>query len=152
MKLTNQTNFKYNKTRHAQLLQSLDTLKKQDKLLGSVSRKELLAYSRMVYSQLNWKLKDQLVKLLNEEFMANKITSFQLCDILEKTLRCNEELFLLNPLQFDRVHKDAMMFTDFLEDLSTFCDTSSELGPNDRNGIKFREKVTLLLQIFLEIE
>ena len=148
----------YNKEKHRQLLKYSEDLSKQGKFLAKESKEdylELLSYSAMVYSQLNWEIQDQYLEIF-KEFVANKITSFEFCEILEEKLELNEELS--NTLQFDVIHEKASNFTDFLDNLSTSCEVCDRNPepcrlPGHIGETEFRKEVEenfFELQKFLE--
>ena len=113
----------YNRDKHRQLLKYSEDLRKQGKSIAKESKKdylELLSYSAMAYSQLNWEIQDQYLEIL-KEFLENKIPSFEFCEILEKKLELSEELSN-NTLEFDGIHEKASKFTDFLDDLAIACE------------------------------
>lgn len=73
----------------------------------------------MVYSQLNWEIQGEYLEIF-KEFRSNRITSAKFCEILEEKLELNDELS--NKLQFDSIQEKAANFTEFLDNLSTFCE------------------------------
>ena len=149
----------YNKEKHRQLLKYSEDLRKQGKLIAKESRKdylELLSYSAMVYSQLNWEIQDQYLEII-KEFLENKIPSFEFCNILNEKLELSEKLSN-NSLQSDDIHEKASKFTDFLDDLSISCEVCDRNPepcrlPGHIGETEFRKEVEenfFELQKFLE--
>lgn len=122
----------YNKKRHHQLLKYSENLRKQGKFIGKESREswlELLTYSAMVYSQLNWDIKDQYLEIF-KKFLSNRITSARFCELLQEKRELNNKL--ADKLQCDIIHEKATNFTDFLDDVSISCEVC------DRNPESYR--------------
>lgn len=114
---------KYNQERHYKLLKYSKSLNKKGKKISKESYKsyrELLSYSAMVYSQLNWEIKDQYLEIF-KDFFENNLTSFEFCELLEEKLELSEELSN-TLLHSDNIHEKACDFTDFLDDLSIACE------------------------------
>lgn len=123
----------YNGKEHDQLLKYSEDLKKHGKFLSEESPTKflkLLNYSAMVYSQLEWEIRDQYLEIF-EEFLSNKITSADFCEILEEKVKLNSELsdkFLSYP-----IHQKALSFTDFIDNLYIACEVC------DRSPISYRQ-------------
>ena len=137
----------YDRKKHHRLLKYSENLRKQGKSIGTESREdylELLNYSAIVYSQLNWKIKDEYLEIF-KKFLKNKISSSQFCELLEEKLELTEELSN-NTLESDYIHEKASKFTDFLDDLSIaceVCDRSPEpyILPGHIGETEFRKEV-----------
>ena len=137
----------YNKEKHRQLLKYSEDLRKQGKSLEKESSEdsfELLSYSALVYSQLNWEIKDQYLEII-KEFLENKIPSFEFCEILKEKLELSEELSE-NRLASNNIHEKASDFTGFLGDIAIsceVCDRSPEPYrlPGHIGEIEFRKEV-----------
>nr|YP_009029003.1 hypothetical protein [Cylindrotheca closterium]AGH28543.1 hypothetical protein [Cylindrotheca closterium] len=148
----------YHKKRHHQLLKYSENLRKQGKFIEKESPEsdwELLTYSAMVYSQLNWDIKDQYLEIF-KKFLLNRITSARFCELLQEKRELNNKL--ADKLQYDIIHEKATNFTDFLGDVSIsyeVCDRNpaSCRSPGDISESELRneiEEVYLKIQKLLE--
>ena len=112
----------YNKDEHRKLLKYSEALRKKGKFIGKESREDylkLLKYISLVYSQLNWEIRDQYLEIF-KKFMSNQITSFDFCQILNEKRVLNDEL--ADEVLLDTLHQKAYDFTDFLDNLSDSCE------------------------------
>ena len=150
----------YNEKEHSQLLKYSKELAKQGKNLADEDHSkyvQLFHYSVMVYTQLTWEMKDQFLKIV-EQFLENKISSFELCRLFKEKLDLNDDLADTKILQMDNIHEKASRFTDFIDDILTsyeVCDESleSDILVDHISEIEFKKEVKdnfLKLQKFLE--
>lgn len=59
---------------------------------------QLSLYIGMVYNQLNWEIREQLIQIITE-FLETKMASFELCEMLNEKLELTNELS--DTLRFD---------------------------------------------------
>lgn len=148
----------YSKNRYVQLLKYAEDLKQKGKLLQKESTEdyfELLHYLALVYSELNWQIKNHYLEIF-KDFLENKIGSFEFCEILKERLQLSEELS--DTSQFDSINEKASKFTDFLDNVSISCDVCDRSSEPDRlpghiGETEFQkevEEVFFELQKFLE--
>ena len=151
----------YNEKEHSQLLKYSKELAKQGKNLADEDHSkyvQLFHYSVMVYTQLTWEMKDQLLKIV-KQFLENKISSFELSQLFQEKVKLNDDFASTNALEIDNIHEKADRFTNFVDDILLsydLCDPTLEPEirlPGHITETEFKQEVKdnfLDLQKFLE--
>lgn len=108
----------YNKKRHLELLQ-----KREENCISTTESNELMNYSAMLDSQLDWETRDQYLHLL-EEFLAKKIHIGEFFIAFKERGRLNEEV--LNILESNLIllepHEKSNDFFDFIHQILEDCE------------------------------
>ena len=124
-------NKEYDSVKHLELLNYSKELKKKGKSISGDDASQLLHYSAMVYCQLNWQIRDQYFEIF-KNFQENKISNFELCQMLEEKLTESDES--CNTVEFNSIDEIALKFTDILDDLSVGCQICDRSAEEDRSA------------------
>ena len=144
----------YNKKRHLELLK-----KRSMGMHSKENSSELLEYSCMLNSHLDWEARENYLELL-EDFRKGKIKDLEFCVALEKRGKLNSDvtdilesnLILLSP------HEKSFGFSDLLEEICDLCgmqlENAEDAEFHDKNSeIEFKnsiEKIYFQIQKYLD--
>lgn len=149
---------KYDQQKHQELFKYSQDLINQGKCLSIVDNTkyiELLRYASIVYNQLNWNMRYEFVNLF-QEFLTNKISSSDFCNLLTEKLELNDEL--ANKVHCDNRNENADQFSEFIDNLSFSCEvidripesfTNLSILPDHITETQFRDEVE---NIFFQLE
>lgn len=136
----------YDKKRHLELLNQQ----------GDESKSKLRIYFTILIDQLNWEIRDQYLKLL-EDYMEKKIDGFnfriKFCERYESIGKIANQL--QSNLVFLSPDENSLYFGDLLANIDSCCQAySGDVGPFFKSGFEIGdlEFETSIKKIYLEIQ